>query len=181
METNHPRAHLQSGISLIESLITLTIVSVVLGTVAPSLGTTLERRHLDGVAAQLETDIQFTRSQAVASNASMRMRFQTDAAGSCYVVHTGPANACTCEPDGTATCTPAGQALRSVRFARSDALQLHANVGSILFDPVKGTSTPTGTLRLQASDDRQVHLVVNLMGRVRTCSPGAAVPGYRNC
>ena len=42
METNHPRAHLQSGISLIESLITLTIVSVVLGTVAPSLGTTLE-------------------------------------------------------------------------------------------------------------------------------------------
>ncbi len=180
METNHPRAHLQSGISLIESLITLTIVSVVLGTVAPSLGTTLERRHLDGVAAQLETDIQFTRSQAVASNASMRMRFQTDAAGSCYVVHTGPANACICEPDGTATCTPAGQALRSVRFANGAAVQLQANVNSILFSHTLGTSTPTGTIKLTGREGRLVHLVVNLMGRVRACSP-SGVPGYLAC
>jgi type IV fimbrial biogenesis protein FimT len=32
-----------------------------------------------------------------------------------------------------------------------------------------------------ASGDRAVHLVVNLMGRVRSCSPGNTVPGYRAC
>jgi type IV fimbrial biogenesis protein FimT len=71
--------------------------------------------------------------------------------------------------------------LRSVRFDQGNTLQLSVNVGSILFDPIKGTSTPTGTLRLVASDDRAVHLVVNLMGRVRTCSPDKTVPGYRAC
>jgi hypothetical protein len=54
----------------------------------------VERRHLEGAAAQLETDILYTRSQAVAVNEPLRMRFQQHATGSCYVVHNGPAKAC---------------------------------------------------------------------------------------
>jgi type IV fimbrial biogenesis protein FimT len=54
-------------------------------------------------------------------------------------------------------------------------------VPSILFDSAKGTSTPTGTLRLMGKDQRAVHLVVNIMGRVRSCSPDSAVPGYKAC
>jgi type IV fimbrial biogenesis protein FimT len=109
------------------------------------------------------------------------MSFHADAQGSCYVVHTGATEDCSCNADGSASCSHGAAALRSVRFAQPDALQLHTNVGSILFDPVKGTSTPTGTLRLVAADDRAVHLVVNLMGRVRSCSPDKLVPGYRPC
>ena len=43
-----------------------------------------------------------------------------------------------------------------------------------------GTSTPTGTLRLVDSRGRAVHHVVNVMGRVRSCTP-AGVPGWRAC
>ena len=63
----------------------------------------------------------------------------------------------------------------------SDQVSLLANVGSVLFDPLHGTISPTGTLRLVGTDARAVHHVVNIMGRVRSCSPQAAIPGYRAC
>jgi len=68
-----------------------------------------------------------------------------------------------------------------VRLGLNSAVQLRSNVPSIVFDSAKGTSTPTGTLRLVSADERAVHLVVNIMGRVRSCSPRAAVPGYKAC
>lgn len=171
----------QAGLTLIESLMALAVVGVVLGSVLPAFGTALERRHLEGAAAQLETDILYTRSQAVATNESLRMRFQQHAAGSCYVVHTGPAQACGCLPDGSVACGNGGRSFRSVGFAPTGAVQIHANVNGILFNPNLGTSTPTGTLKLTGREARAVHLVVNLMGRVRACSPGAAVRGYPAC
>lgn len=181
MKSARPASRRQLGFTLIESLIGLTVTGVVVGAVLPSFGTTLERRHLEGAAAQLETDILYTRSQAVAVNESLRMRFQQAAAGSCYVVHSGPANACECQADGSATCSAGGQTYRSVGFAPGGAVQLQANVGAILFSPNLGTSTPTGTLKLTGREARSVHLVVNLMGRVRACSPAAAVSGYPAC
>lgn len=174
-------ARRQDGVSLVESLICLATACLALGATLPSFEQLRAQRHFDGAAAQLETDIHFARGLAVSRNHSLRMSFHADTQGSCYVVHTGDRSDCGCNADGSATCTDGAMALRSVRFAQGGALQLQANVGSILFDPVKGTSTPTGTLRLLATGDRAVHVVVNLMGRARTCSPGSAVPGYRAC
>ncbi len=51
----------------------------------------------------------------------------------------------------------------------------------MLFDPVRGTTTPTATVRVVAADGRAIHQIVNIMGRVRACSPGGAVSGYRAC
>lgn len=171
----------QRGLSLIESLIVLAVTTVSLGAALPGLQEAMQRRHFDGVAAQLETDLHLARSAAVLHDRSTRISFQVDAGGSCYVVHTGPAGACPCNADGTATCSAGELALRSVRLTSGGPVQLRSNVASILFDSAKGTSTPTGTLRLVGQDQRAVHLVVNIMGRVRSCSPDAAVPGYKRC
>jgi type IV fimbrial biogenesis protein FimT len=171
----------QRGVSLIETLMVLAITAVSLGAALPGLEEMRQRRHFDGVAAQLETDLHMARGLAVSQDRSVRISFKADAAGSCYLVHTGPANACACNADGSASCSGGEIAMRSVRLGLTDAVQLRSNVPSILFDSAKGTSTPTGTLRLVGSDQRAVHLVVNIMGRVRSCSPGAGVPGYKAC
>ena len=63
----------------------------------------------------------------------------------------------------------------------ADRVRLQTNVSSMLIDPLHGTVSPTGTLRLIGDDTRSVNHVVNIMGRVRSCSPLAAVPGYRAC
>lgn len=168
------------GLSLIECLITLAILLVVLGSALPGFGKLSERRHLEGVAAQLATDVKHTRSLAVAHDGGQRISFRSEAAGSCYVVHDGPADACRCDAGGSTQCANGATARRAVFFPASGPVQVRANIGSILFHPVHGTSTPTGTLRVVARSGTAVHQVVNLMGRTRACSPNGAA-GYPVC
>lgn len=171
----------QRGVTLLESLIVLTVTAVTLGTSLPGFEQARERRHLEGAAAQLETDIMYTRGLAVARNQGVRIGFEALAAGTCYVIHTGPANACACAATGAAVCNAGAEAVRTVHFAANGPVALRANVRSILFDPRLGTSTPTGTLRVVGRSDAAIHQIVNIMGRVRSCSPAAVVPGYPRC
>ena len=171
----------QRGVSLIEAATVLAVIAVVAGTAAPSLQAVIEARRLDAAATQLATDIRFTRTEAVARNEPLRLSVRPVAGGTCYLVHTGAADACTCPTTGPAVCSGDARALRTVVLPGGERVTLQANVGSILFDPVHGTSTPTGTLRLIGTRERAIHHIVNVMGRVRSCSPTGAVPGYRAC
>jgi type IV fimbrial biogenesis protein FimT len=169
------------GLTLIECLIAVGVACMAVGSVLPGYGRMAEKRHLEGAAAQLETDIQFTRGLAVSLDESLRLRVQQDAGGSCYVVYRGPANTCSCTGGGAAVCTQPDAVVRSVNFKAPAGVQLQANVSSMLFSPLQGTVTPTGTLRLTGREGRALHVVVNLMGRARTCAPGGAVGGYPVC
>jgi len=171
-----------AGLSLVESLIALATTSVALGLAIPGFDAAKERRHLEGNVAQMVTDLHLARSEAVAQNRTLRLSFLSQAAGSCYVIHTGAANSCACSPTGNApVCSANAAALRSTGFATQAPVQLRSNVGSIVFDPTKGTITPTGTMRFTSAQGKEVRVVVNIMGRVRTCTPGGQVLGYRNC
>lgn len=170
----------QQGLSLVECAIATVIVALVAGLALPSFHELHLQRQLEGVAAQLETDLQLTRAESVARNEGLRVAFVDDASGSCYVVHTGPKAACRCEGTGATVCAAGATALRSVHLPPDDAVHLRSNSASMLFDPEKGTVTPTGTVKARSTAGH-LHLVVNVMGRIRACTPDAAVPGYRRC
>jgi type IV fimbrial biogenesis protein FimT len=170
----------QRGVTVLESLIAVSVTAVALGSAVPGFEQARERRHLEGAAAQLETDILYTRSMAVAQDRGLRIQFRSESTGTCYVVHSGAAGACQCGGDGTTQCTAGTMVLRSAHFIGGGPVAVRANVGSILFHPVHGTSTPTGTLRITTRSGAAVHHVVNIMGRVRSCSPNG-VSGYVNC
>ena len=182
MDTKHSDLSSQRGLTLIETAIVVVVTAIVAATVAPSLAGFIDARRLDGAATRLATDIQFVRSEAIARNRSLRLSFHTTAnASTCWVIHTGPAAQCECGDSGAAVCNGGAAAIKTVVLPAGERVNLAANVGSIVFDPLHGTSTPTGTLRLLAPGGRAIHHVVNVVGRVRSCSPGAAVPGYRAC
>jgi type IV fimbrial biogenesis protein FimT len=170
----------QRGFTLVEGLIVMTILALLLSTALPSFRAAMERRHLEGAAAQLETDIHLARSLAVAQNRSVRMNFSSDAHGSCYMAFNGAASDCQCSASGAPVCNAAQPVARHVGFESVGALRLNSNVTSIVFDPLKGTTTPTGTLRFQSRSGQALHLVVNIMGRVRACSP-TGLAGYKPC
>ena len=179
---NHPRqAKRQHGVTLVEACTVVAIVAILASTAAPNLQGLIDSRRLDGAATQLATDIQFVRTEAVARNLPVRLSFFANTEGSCYVVHTGNADQCSCAAPGPATCTGDARQIKTVALTAADRVSLQTNVTSVLFDPLHGTSTPTGTLRVIGQQGRAVHHVVNVMGRVRSCSPLATVPGYRAC
>lgn len=181
MNTPLPTIRRQRGVTLVESLITLAVAAVTLGAAVPSIQEARQVRRLEGAAALLETDILQARSLAVALNQSVRLSVTTATAGACYVVHTGDAGDCSCSGSGPAVCTAGAQPFRTAHYGAADGLQLNSNSGSILFDATKGTITPTATLGLASADGRSLRVVVNLMGRVRTCSPAPGLPGYKAC
>lgn len=180
----HPqpsRRSSQRGVTLIETLSGLAVVSVTVGLAAPALDALRQRMELHGAAAQIETDLQFARSEAVARSRTVRMTLHESIGGSCTIVHTGPAAACSCAGAAGASCGAAGEVLRSMWLPADGRVRIRSAVRSVTFDPVKGTVTPTATLRIESRDGRALHQVVNLLGRVRTCSPGGKLPGERTC
>ena len=170
------------GFTLIELVAVVAITGIVTTAAVPSLNGLIDTHRIDGVATQMASDLQFARSEAVLRNQSVRVSFQTDGAGSaCYVIHTGSADQCQCGASGPARCEGDAQQIKTVALDAGQRVNLQANVGSLLFDPLHGTASPAATLRITGTQGRAVHQVVNIMGRIRSCSPQATVSGYRAC
>lgn len=171
----------QRGITLIETAAVSAVLAVAAGSAVPSFSKVLERRAVEGTATQLATDLYYVRSQAVARNESVRISFGAAGAEGCYVIHTGAADECTCAPNGPAVCSGAAEELKTVLLPASGRVRVQSNTASMLFHPVRGTTTPAGTLRVIGAQGQEVRHVVNIMGRVRSCSPEATIKGYPAC
>ncbi len=177
----HLNLRRQQGVTLVEAATVLAVVSVLAGAAAPGLMGARERGHVEGTAAQLETDIQFARGAAVLYAEGVRLSFQDTRQGSCYVVHTGAENACTCGDSGPAVCAGDARSLRTVRVGRELPVRLASNSDSMVFEPMRGTVTPTATIQVVGAGGHTLHQVVNLMGRVRTCAPAGGWTVYKAC
>jgi type IV fimbrial biogenesis protein FimT len=169
------------GVTLIETAATSAVLAIVAGAAAPMYQDVLARRLMDGTATQLAIDIQYARSEAVARNQGLRISFQSNAAGSCYVIHTGSSGECSCANHPVAQCSGTAKEIKTVQLPASAQVQLASNVNSMLFHPVRGTVSPAGSLRLTGPKGIEVRHVVNIIGRTRSCSPQGSMTGYRAC
>ena len=160
----------QRGVTMIEACITLAIAGSLAGSALPSFKESLDKRRGEGWSSEVGTDLRYARSEAVARNTGVRVSFHQG----CYVVHTGGRADCQCDGSGPAVCTGDAVALKTVNSAEARGVQVVSNVSSLRFDQTNGTTSPTGTVCTVPANGRSVHHVVNILGRVRTCSPAAA-------
>lgn len=172
----------QQGCTLIESLCGLVIMLVLLGGAWPMLKDLVARQSLLAQAAELETDLVLARMQSQVQKESLRFSVHQPASGgSCYIIYSGPSGACHCQGNGQASCDAGAQVLRLAEPSKRAGITLAALSRPLTFDAMMGTVTPTATLRLTDRDGRSVHQVINLTGRVRTCTPDQPWGGMRRC
>jgi type IV fimbrial biogenesis protein FimT len=168
------------GFTLIEMLVTVAVVAVLLSLVAPSFTSTLARKRLEGVAAELSTDVQYARSEAAQRNAAVGIVFGTN----CYTVYLLGSTAAT----GCAALGTGGSALKNVLIAGGSTLAFApATSGAfIAFDPVRGMATDaaagtadlSGTVTLtNSAGNWQILALVTRVGRVKLCSPNNTITG----
>jgi type IV fimbrial biogenesis protein FimT len=170
------------GFTLIESSAALAIAATLATVALPSFGPMVARRKVEGTTAQLASDLQFLRSEAVARNRPLRIRFEPQPdGGSCYALQVERSNDCGCADAARGLCATAAAPIKAVLLPASGRLRVEANVQAIVYDPAYGTSTPAATLRIEGDGGTALHHVVNMMGRVRTCSPNGDFAGYRAC
>lgn len=174
--------HRVRGVTMVECLATVSIMATTLGLAVPSLDAWKQRQALTAAAAEIETDIQYARSIAVARSAMVRIESQPLGAGSCYLVHTGTPRQCRCIGQGQSQCSSSdATVLRLSELPADGPVRLLSTKVSIGFNPHQGTVTPTATFQLADRQGQAVHQVVSIMGRVRSCSPLGLVKGFKPC
>lgn len=170
------------GLGMVETLAALGVIATLIALAVPAVRNAHERRRLEGQAAELATDIQVARSEAIARNKVVRISFGSDAGGTCYLLHTGDLGTCSCASEGNGQCLdPTSTRIKNAGFPARLGVNLHANVAAMTFDPISGTTTPAGSIDLTSGDGSAIRQVVNIMGRTRTCSPQGRFTGHKTC
>lgn len=170
------------GFTLIELMIVIALVAIVATLAAPSFTNMLARKRVEGVTAELATDFQYAKSEAVGRNADVRVTFVDS---KCYVIHRTSLAVSTCVTTGTGL-------LKTMQLDAESTASIAPNNGLsyVSFEPVRGVATndasPAGDASINVTSSVgswTLRSIVTPLGRVQTCTPSGTgqVPGYAAC
>lgn len=170
------------GFTLIELMIVVALVAIVATLAAPSFTKMLSRKRVEGVTAELATDFQYAKSEAVARNTEVRVTFVDNR---CYVIHEASLVVSTCVTSGTGL-------LKTMQLDAGSTASLSPNnsLTYVGFEPVRGVATndssPAGDASINITSSVgswTLRALVTPLGRVQTCSPSGTgqIPGYSAC
>jgi type IV fimbrial biogenesis protein FimT len=161
-----------SGVTLIETMVTVAIMAVLLAVVVPSMARMLERQRVQGVAEQAALDLHQARSEALARQESVFVSTMMSSGGSCYVLHVGSRDGCRCTADGQASCDIDSTALKTVGFAPSHPVQLQgAPANGVTIDSMRALAISTGKYTFASASGLAMRLVVSSRS-ARLCEVG---------
>jgi type IV fimbrial biogenesis protein FimT len=169
------------GYTLTECCVVVAIVAVAAAVAVPSFSDGIERRQLLGRASELSADLQWLRTEAVARQQAVRITVGPAAGGACYVMHTGPQEACKCQGETPAVCDAPAQMLKTVFVPADGPVRLVARPSSAAFQPTRGNATPTISFELSDTRGRTIRHVVSALGRVRSCASISGLGGLATC
>lgn len=186
---NTPRHRFAAqGVTLVELLIAVAVIAVILVIAAPSFRDMVLMQRLRGTTAQLVTDLQFARNEAVSRGTLLRLSFRTNASMTCYTLYTSSVrdNRCDCRLGPGAACVNENVEIRTVQVPRSLAVQVAIpatefgsafafdNVtGGLYVIPIDDAEGPFDGIRVESFIDNARKLVVriNRSGRPLVCTP----------
>ncbi|MBH9575589.1 prepilin-type N-terminal cleavage/methylation domain-containing protein [Inhella proteolytica] len=186
------------GLSLIELLVVIAVLAIVLAVAGPNFADYIYRKRVEGVAAELVTDIQLLRSQAlmkpsatvrnemgVATALNATIRIGTSSTQTCYMLFWEiSSHGCACNrPPGTA-CFKKFAEIKTVHMPKANTMVVTTTTAdrSGRFQAGTPTFSPNG-FAVTISGDRNGSLRVSVdgLGRVSTCTPDGGIPNYAVC
>lgn len=189
----------QHAFTLVEMLIVIALAAIVLTLAAPSFRNFILVQRLKSVNAQLVTDLQFARSEAVSRSSFMRLAFDNDPGRpfSCYTIYTAlsdaPHERCKCyQGAGQACIGIAGSTeVRTVQVDRNLSVEIKGVnatafafdhvTGALVSNPVDNVPAPRSPVTLETHiDSSWLRTTVGRTGRPTVCGSSAAM-GFPAC
>ncbi len=163
------------GFTLLELIVSMTVLAILLGIAVPSFMSTLDKRRLSGAAEQLYSDLQYARSEAIKRNTPVFVTFTGAGTTWCYGIATA---VCTCTTANNCQLDGITKVVDQTGF-RGVSLSDFTNVN---FGPRRGTVAVNRTAEF-TSNGRTVRVVTSQLGRVKMCSIAGAgyISGYPEC
>ena len=175
-----PRAR---GFTLIEALVTISVIGILAVVALPALQDILERRRLIGATQTVFEQLQVARSEAIKQSRDVGVYF-SGMGTETWVVALSTNTACA--PATGVNCelvTTGGTFTRLVNDAPFAGVSLNKSGGaSMTFDWMRLIVNGNATLTL-LSPHHEARIVVSRVGRVRICSPAGSTKlgNYPNC
>jgi len=192
------------GFTLVELLIAVAVVAVLLVVAAPSFRDLILMQRMKSIHAQLVTDLQYARAEAVSSGAVVNVRVLPQLSPvphTCYIIFqhfnrdyllNGASSGCNCREPAGSRC-PATADFRELRTVQVPIdigvkLALGQTQRTVAFDPKTGgmmltanelgAGTGSAFMATVAIDEaRSLSAVVGVSGRPRICRPaGSTMP-----
>jgi len=180
------------GFTLVELLIAVAVIAIIMLIAAPSFRDMILMQRLRSITAQLVTDLQFARNEAVSRGTLLRVSFETNADMTCYTLYTSSVNnnRCDCRLGPGAACLNGNTEVKTVQVPRSLSVQVSIpatefdtafafdNVTGGLFRiPADRGPSPINTIGVETFiDEARKHVVrMNRSGRPLVCTPAGSI------
>jgi type IV fimbrial biogenesis protein FimT len=181
-----------AGVTLIELLIVIALIGAILVLAAPAFKDMILMQRLRGINAELVTDMQFARSEAVARRDFARVFFKSasDGTATCYTIYTSAANntRCDCLAGPGAACSGTMVEIKTVKLPSSLGVQVKPQTGqpvAFAFDwrtgglyliPTDNVPRPLDLFVAEAFIDssRKLATRLNAAGRPLVCTPSGS-------
>jgi type IV fimbrial biogenesis protein FimT len=193
------------GFTLVELMVTITLIGVVVMVGAPSFGTWIQNVRLRSASESILTGLQLAKSEAVSRNARVRFQLTTTLDDTCALSTTSPTWVVNLDPDADADAvvgncdapasdTDAPRILHKPEGATyPPGMTVDSNVSSVAFNglgrPV--TAMPDGSVSIDIAKPgdcvasggtlRCLRVVVSSQGQVRLCDPKFEAPDPQGC
>jgi len=198
-------ARRRQGLTLVELMVAVAVAAVLLTLAVPSFRDLILMQRLKSIHAELVTNLQYARSEAVSSGAVVNVRVQPQIYGvayTCYIIFhqfsrdyltNGASSDCDCHQPAATRCTSTNsRELRTVQVPLDLGVTLALAPGqtteAVAFDPKTGgmvlranelgagTALPF-TVTVAIDPARSLSAVVATSGRPSVCRPtGSTLP-----
>ena len=169
------------GFTFVELMVVVAVAAILLAISVPSFQSLINAKRVEGIAAELGTDIQFARSEAVSKNAVSRIVFTSPTQ---YSIHTERPVPSTVNCTAVATTVPA----KSVDLGSNSPVTFTGPSAGALpncfaFEPVRGIVAAAASVEaVNSQGGAKVRISVGVTGRPQYCVPsGSTVGGYAPC
>ena len=163
----------RKGLTLIELLVTLTAIIILTLTSMPLFTSILNYYRITAAATQLNSALQYARTEAVKRNLSVYMSVTTGDTW-CYGFNTG--STCTCSTAGS--CNLGSYSATAPQLLTLSATGLSSN--AIYFTSLHGGASSSATFTFtQYGSTPLITTSITMLGNVSVCSTG--VNGYTAC
>ena len=160
----------QIGFTLLELMITVTILGIIASMAVPSFQSVIERDHLKGAVEGLKSDLMFARVEAIKRGTNLNVTITGGGSTWCYGID---------DDNTTCDCTTAGScAIRAVDSTQFKGVSIPVNTSTdIVFGFRRGTATASNVT--MSTTNYSARPRVSNMGRVTICS--SDIGGYDAC
>lgn len=182
------------GLTLVEILVGLGVLSVLLAVAAPSMLDLMDRRRVIAATEEVSGILTYARAEINATNSPvLNVRFDPDPSGkvSCALVHTNDASGnCQCYLDPGAVCV--GSSAKVLRLFQLPKGQVEFSAGATTWaGPVNRIKFMRDQMNLESGTTNfhidvvgkkaKLKIEINGAGRVKVCSPDGNMTGYARC